>query len=306
MGRVSKIRAVGLLLLVSCLAVMLGAYQDRQQMARLEGNRLYSSNAVAALVNPAQALALVEELGGANRAFIHLDENRPIRAVAVGEPGAFRFPSKDGVRFGKTDGPQAVVGASVQTTGPGSRHVVEVAGMTVPVVGSLGAHSKSLLAYDVLVADKTIFARAPLGVVTFDGPDAPEAARAAFGEAVMPVRAGVADRTNIDVMSPIIFLLSGSALTLSALLSGVIIASSSRQWLKVSFILGKPRVSLLGSVSTQFLLVAAPAAGVALGLGRVIALPGGPALPGLWFMIGAMSAGFVAMHMSIWRSQPWK
>ncbi|MBW3086060.1 hypothetical protein KEM60_02271 [Austwickia sp. TVS 96-490-7B] len=305
MGRAHQIRTMVMLLLLSCLAVTLGAYLDRQQMARLEGNRLYSSAAVAASVHPRQALTLIRKLGGANRAFIDMDENGPARMVTVGDPRAFRFPSADGSHFNQGPSPQAVVGASAQTAISSGQRVVKTEGREVPIVGMLGSRSDSLLAYDVLVVDDDIFAKAPLGVVTFDGPDAAQAARAAFGDAVMPVGAGVADRTNVDVISPVLVRLCGGALALGSLLSGVIIASYVRRWLEVSYVLGQSRAALFSAVSAQFALVASPAVLIALGLGWFAALPGGPAVPGAWFMVGALAAGFTATHVSIWRWRPW-
>lgn len=295
-----------MLLLVGCLAVTIGAYRDRQGMARLEGNRLYSSAAVAAAVSPQQARSLVQELGGENRAFVDLDDAGSVRGVVVGDPAAFRFPTGDGTSFTAAGQPQAVVGALVETRDVDGATVIDAAGAAVPVVGQVGSGQDSLLAYDVVVMDDELFSTTQVAVVTFDGPDAAAAARSAFGDAVLPVRAGAADRTNVDVMSPVIVRLGVGGLALSAVLSGLVVGSSLRRWLDVSFVLGRTRPQLLGAASTQLVVVAAPAALLAAGAGVAVALPGGPLLPGWWSLLFAFATTFVAMHVAVWRSRPWR
>lgn len=307
MNRANRVRSLALLILVSCLAVTLSAYRDRQAMARLEGNRVYSADAVAAVMSPADAVSLVRELGGENRAFIDLDGNGSARAIVVANQEDFRLPSSDGATFSNETGPQAIVGSKVDTERSESGQTMEIAGKSYPVVGVLGSRDDSLLAYDVLIADDELFRSAPAGsVVTFDGPDAPAAARSALGSAVMPVRPGAADRTNVDIMSPVIVRLGTGTLALSSVLSGMIIASLLVPWVSVSFILGRTRSELLALSSVHFAGVAVPAALAAWALSWATKLPGGPLAPGGLSLGAALSCAFVAMHVSIWRSSPWK
>lgn len=307
MNRANRVRSLALLILVGCLAVTLSAYRDRQAMARLEGNRLYSADAVAAAMTPADAVSLVRELGGENRAFIDLDGNGSARAIFIANQEDFRLPSSNGAGFRNEGGPQAIVGSKVDIQRSESGQATEIDGKSYPVVGILGAADDSLLAYDVLIADDEPFRHAPSGsVVTFDGPDAPAAARAAMGSAVMPVRPGAADRTNVDIMSPVIVRLGTGTLTLSSVLSGVIIASLLMPWISVSFILGRTRRELFALSSVHFARVAVPAALAAWALSWATKLPGGPLAPGGLALGAALSCAFVAMHVSIWRSSPWK
>lgn len=241
-----------LLVLFSALSATMAVYDSRQQALGLEGNALYTAEAVLVETTAARALAVspADDL----RVFVDLADGGSVRALAAGSRARMDFPVHSGRTFTSDDRGVALVGADVAVSEGPSGAVVLVGDRSYEVVGRLGLRQDSLLSDDVLVLDPDIVDSEVAGPLVLDGPDARARYVQAHGaDSVETVSAATARRTNVDLVSPLVLGLGVVLVVLGWLLTGVYVSHATHRRNRVLHLLGTRawlvRLSLVAEVT---------------------------------------------------------
>ncbi len=143
------------------------------------------------------------------------------------------------------------------------------------VVGGLGRTENSLLSLDALVLDEELFTGVSPVKVVFDGAQVSRYLADHYDLTHMTAaEPGVAGRSNIDVVSPLLVRLGVVCLVVGAVLVGLVIESYFVKWAEVSWILGVRRYRIVYASAGFYLLASCVAFGFSLG---ILAFLGGSA-----------------------------
>ena len=144
-----------LLILISSLALLLYSYGSIHRAFLLEGNNLYSSNAMYVDSPPEVIFDSLGNLGPDARAFNQLEDG--VRIVASNDYSQIPFPIHQGSRFSNTGRKEALVGSKVETIYEDGERYVTVSGQRYIVAGVLGMHPNSVLMHETLIKDDELF-----------------------------------------------------------------------------------------------------------------------------------------------------
>lgn len=228
-------------LLLAVAGTLLLSYNAVQTQLSLEGRNLHSVDARIVNVAPERVVQLIQDLGGDSRSFVNLNESGTIRAFTAASLSLHDFPVS-GTKPQSLRNGVALAGHQVETVQQAGIDVLIFQQEAYPLVGRLGTNAESLLASSVMIIDDQLFAsQGSQGTVVLDGSDIEERLRTVAPELEsVTVRSGATDRTNIDTVSPLLLTLGLVSVALGAILTGVILGSQVRQWIGVSFLLGRP------------------------------------------------------------------
>lgn len=249
-----------LLLLFSALAATLAIYDSRQRAIHLEGNSLYSADAVLVDATAAQALAVSPD--GDLRVFTELTSGGTVRAVAASSSARLSFPVHAGRTFRSGERGVALVGSRVVVSQGATGEFVRLGERSYEVVGRLGLRENSLLANDILVLDPDLFDSGEPQPLVLDGPDAGTRYAGLHGAAsVEHFSTATSRRTNIDVVSPLILVLGAALVAMGWVFVGVFLSFATRRRNLVLHLLGVPRsltrLRLLAEVTAIGIVTAA-------------------------------------------------
>lgn len=249
-----------MLLLISFLASTLHLYEEAQQRVRLEGGNLYSSEAVSLVIPPRDAANLVEEWGGDARAFLDLPEDDRTRVIFASDLDAVDFPVWRGRGFEDGDSGVALVGSRLPVSSRDGEEFYDLGGTSFRIIGGLGGREDSLLSVRAVVIDDQAFGETTPVKIVFDGDRVSEYLVGKYGkDKVKPVALGVAGRSNIDVVSPMLMRLGMASLLVGSLLVGAMIASFLADWATVRKILGARRGKIAQLATGWYLLLSSAA-----------------------------------------------
>lgn len=261
--------ALSLLMLGS---TSLYVYWVVQRQLSLEGRNLCSTSALRVDVTPATAVRLVHEIGGDARAFVDLDDFGIVRAFVAAHPESFDYPHPLGSQTKPLAAHSAVAGNRVGATTIGGSQFVLFGFERFSLVGRLGMGSESLLDRSVLIADEEVFARSGVGgTVVIDGARVVRRLREIAPDVrVAPMAAGASDRTNVDVISPVLIRLGVVGEFLGSVVAGAPMARFVAPWVRSCIVLGVSwRRVLLQVVGTLLMCCLAALAVVLLPVMRV-------------------------------------
>jgi hypothetical protein len=210
--------------LVIC-ALLTAQYVKTQSDLVLEGNNLYSSEAVST-ADDFQSIA--EPLKAAGVAFVayrEIDPSSPIRVMYISPGNTPSIPLHGRVDHFKIGKPQAWVGESVQTATASGRPIFQLGNRSFPVTARLGHNAKSLLSEDTVLVDNTLFTSLK-GQTVFDGVNIRSKIATLTQASLTKVLPGTSHRTNVDLISPVIFNLNALVIGLGGTVYGLFAASS--------------------------------------------------------------------------------
>lgn len=243
-------------LLVVC-AVLTVIYGKAQSDLTLEGNWLYSADAVVAKGNFAQIAQTLDSAGVNYVAYREIDDPRPIRALYEPNGTVHSLPLHNLTQNDSASAPHALVGADVPTEKAGKDRVFRFGGNNYVVVGELGRRDESLLSEVTVLLDNTLFERHH-GEVVLDGKGITLKAVSRLGIAATPHAASTSHRTNIDLVSPVVIGLNTVLIGIGALVFGSLSAVFTIPRNRVTRVLGRTRrqTIALTAVETLFPLCA--------------------------------------------------
>lgn len=259
-------------LLLAVAGTLLLSYNAVQTQLSLEGRNLHSVDARIVNVAPERVVQLIQDLGGDSRSFVNLNESGTIRAFTAASLSLHDFPVS-GTKPQSLRNGVALAGHQVETVQQAGIDVLIFQQEAYPLVGRLGTNAESLLASSVMIIDDQLFAsQGSQGTVVLDGSDIEERLRTVAPELEsVTVRSGATDRTNIDTVSPLLLTLGLVSVALGAILTGVILGSQVRQWIGVSFLLGRPPGRIFSIV--HVVPIGCAVIGLLVGITMVLALP---------------------------------
>jgi hypothetical protein len=266
-----------LALLAAGLASMLALFAARVDVIAAEGNDLRTVESVWVTASLEELNTESKVFGTGTRAFV--DVEPAVRAVAILR-GDWRDVPLHGGRPLSGAEDEALVGGGREISGD----TIDVGGKDYRVVGRLGLGPASFLADDVVIADRSRFS-AGRERLRLDGPDVAARYRDAFPDRrVEQAFGGVNERTNVDLVSPVLLALGSTMVVAISVLAAL---------LSVGWLTGVARVRHLTGRSRGLL-----ATGVMLRAGSVLIAPALISITSVRAMSDALyvrSAGFPAV-----------
>jgi hypothetical protein len=235
---------VSVALILSTLCASLGLYFAAQQEFKLEGNHLYSTNAIEVQGTADGILNSADQNGDSVHLFKALSEDEKVRAFASSRPGLSGFPVHEGRSFRDNDDRVAVVGSEVETLAKGSRDHYVFDGRVYPVIGRLGRAEVSHLSKDVVILDRNLFAKKTPETLRVDGPDARRLAKRSELQPVDVAAVGLSRRTGVDFVSSLMLKVGVALLMLGSLFGGYASSARAAARDRVRFVVGASKTSL--------------------------------------------------------------
>jgi hypothetical protein len=247
--------------LFTCLTVALGVYQHRQGALTLEGNSLYSPDAVAINATAAQTTAVLRKAHVTGRIFASLSDDRRIRVVHIQGAPALQLPIHSGRQPRAGDDRVALVGAAVPLQHEVAADYYVYENTRYTVIAALGLEKASLVADEVLLIDARLFAAGEQALVV-DSEATGELYQREINEGtVMPLAADTNRRTNIDYVSPILTTFGGGLTLLGFAFAGSLGGASARTRFAVAHLVGEPRWHTVARGAGLLMLVTLPLGG---------------------------------------------
>lgn len=263
-----------LLILFTGLGIALGMYAQLQRTVALEGNQLYTEDAVLVQAAPADVVTLLSSAGADARIYRSVAENPQARVMLQFGSVSGRLPIHDGRQFSDADTRAAMVGADVPVKKAGNKSFYPLNGIDYPVVARLGLRSGSLLSGDVLIRDSNYFAQGGRQAVVVDGPQAVKAITETLGpQAFERLSSDTLRRTNIDFVSPVLLGFGWALVILGCLTTALLAARYVQPRNIVEYQLGHSRRRILARRSGRQVLVVTMAVAPVIGLGLASEYP---------------------------------
>jgi|GEM_PF-4829478 len=240
-----RAKSVSVLLIIataSTLIALLGQYWFRQQALLLEGSHLYTSDAALLKSDSSKLPEQMKKLGDDARVFIELDAYENVRVVAANNVANLPFPVYDGTGFTNSATREALVGSDIETQRRNGEEYVTLENERYKVVGVLGSKSGGALQNDIVLKDNELFNVVPARSIVIDGSEA--AARYLEidpGAVLESFDYGVARRTTVDTVTPILLGVGYLLAALSYLFAGWLYGSQHVPQYRVIHILGFSR-----------------------------------------------------------------
>ncbi|MBE6483527.1 MAG: hypothetical protein E7Z96_01905 [Actinomycetaceae bacterium] len=226
----------------STLIALLGQYWFRQQALLLEGSHLYTRDAVLLKSESPKLLERMKGLGDDARVFIELDAYEGVRVVAANNMASLPFPVHNGTGFTNSATREALVGSDIETQQRNGARYVTLENEHYKVVGVLGTKNGSALQNEIVVKDNELFRRAPARSIVIDGSEAATRYSEIDPGAVLEgFDYGVARRTTVDTVTPILLGVGYLLAALSYLFAGWLYGSQYVPQYRVMHLLGFSR-----------------------------------------------------------------
>lgn len=261
---------VGLLFVVMSVALLgVRIYDTRQSEITREGNHLLTQRMVAFSGTAQEARTLLDESLGHYSIFRDLDDGGAIRAVDSDRLDLLELPIHEGRSFRRGEQHVALVGDQVPVTRENGVSVYELDRVGYEVIGRLGRDNRSLLANDVIVADRDIVDSPNLrsGVI-LDGPAMEDQAAALPADKVTRSDASVNRRARVDLVSPVVDFVVVAVVGICAVFTGILASQLSRRTFRVGFLVGRSPLRMFTVALMALLLTAAVGAGLSLTAGQ--------------------------------------
>jgi hypothetical protein len=263
MNRVQIGAVASLLLVAMTIAVLVSVLSERKTVLAAEGADLRTTESIWVSASLRELRLHAGQFGAGTRVFKSLDDTT--RAVELLAGAWDDVPLHSGSPLGGiTD--EALAGSRRAP----DRVVLEVAGESYRIVGRLGVRADSLLADEAVITGSDLFDddRERLRI---DGPRVADRYRAAFpGRPFEVVDSGVNRRTNVDVVTPFLFV-AGVATAVLVTVSGASYAVRREcRAARVRFVVGQRRRRLLVMATLRMVLATVCPAVTALALGLTL------------------------------------
>ncbi|RTE48388.1 hypothetical protein [Actinobaculum sp. 352] len=242
MARAKFISVLLIIATASALIALLGQYWFRQQMLLLEGSHLYTSDAVLLKSDSSELLEQMKKLGDDARVFSELDAYENVRVVAANDITKLPFPVHDGTGFTNSRHREALVGSDIETEQRNGERYVTLGNEQYKVVGVLGTKNGGALQNEIVLKDNELFSAAPARSVVIDGSEAATRYREIEPGAVLEAfDYGVARRTTVDTVTPVLLGVGYLLAALSYLFAGWLYGSQYVPQYRVIHLLGFSR-----------------------------------------------------------------
>lgn len=251
-GTAQLLGVIAVVLAVTLLGAALVSLQDRQRDLLLEGNQLYSPEAVVIVAGPEDVLQAIDRSQNELHAFF-LPETAPgLRVLALPEGQEFYAPVHAGEGPAAADQGTALVGSQAQTSTHDGKESVTYDDEHYTVIGTLGSTPESLLQHHTLIVDNALFTAQTGGTVVVDGPNARKDMQELLpGAQLLDPPGGVERRTTVDFLSPILFGLGSSLVVAGWISCGIFMGYSFRRIYRILRLVGHgPRRLLLRHLLT--------------------------------------------------------
>lgn len=253
--RLSHYLILGLLFVVMSSALMcVQVYDQRQSEITREGNHLLTQNKVAFSGTAEEARSLIDESLGHYSIYRDLDDGGTVRAVESDRLDLLDLPVYEGRSFRRGEQGAALVGAEVPIRNEDGTNFYDINGASYEVIGRLGRESRSLVASDVIIADRGLVEAAdPDTGVTIDGPAMKQQAALLPSHKVKNADASVNRRASVDLVSQTIGAVVYVVVAVCAIFTGVLAGQFARQSFRVGFLVGRSPMRMLAlAVSSVF------------------------------------------------------
>lgn len=242
MARAKSVSVLLIIATASTLIALLGQYWFRQQALLLEGSDLHTRDAVLLKSDSSKLPEQMKKLGDDARVFSELDAYENVRVVAANDMTKLPFPVHDGTGFTNSQHREALVGSDIETQQGNGERYVTLENEQYKVVGVLGTKNGSALQNEIVVKDNELFRRAPARSIVIDGSEAATRYREIDPGAVLEAfDYGVARRTTVDTVTPILLGVGYLLAALSYLFAGWLYGSQHVRQYRVLHILGFSR-----------------------------------------------------------------
>lgn len=220
-------------------------YELNQRELTFEGNRLLSTESI---VTTAALADIRRAWSTGDRVTAYLEVDGGVRAVSSTDLGDTAYPVHEGRSFQPGDDGVALAGAHVPVAERDGTEIFVVGDREYEVVGRLGRQPDSLVGYEVLIADSTLFSASRPQPLVLDGADMAQRYAKAFpGAEFSEVDASTNRRTSIDFVSPLVIGLSRGMALVGAMLTGLIAAALLRDRNRVAELVGRSRRRVLAA-----------------------------------------------------------